>query len=138
MKKIILIVDDEKEIHELIEEYLSSIDAEFYHAYNGREAVKIYEKLLNQNKRPDIVIMDLNLSGSIAMSELMKQFKGEDIDGVEASKEIMKMDASATIVGFTAYAHLEWGKRLREIGAKAVFGREIGFDGFAEKVASML
>ena len=138
MRKIILIVDDEEEMHELIEEYLSSINAEFYHAYNGREAVEIYKKLLSENKRPDVVIMDLNLSGSASINDLMKQFKGEEMDGVEASKEIMKMDAHATIIGFTAYAHLEWGKRLREIGAKAVFGREIGFDGFAKKVAGML
>ncbi len=138
MKKIILIVDDEKEIHELIEEYLSFIDAEFYHAYNGREAVELYKKLLKQNKKPDVVIMDLNLSGSKSMNDLMKQLRGEEMDGVAASKEIMKMDGNANIVGFTAYAHLDWGKRLRETGARAVFGREIGFDGFAQKIASML
>ena len=138
MKKSILIVDDEKEMHELIVEYLSPLNIEIYHAYNGEEGVRLYKELMEKGRKPDLVIMDLNLSGSRKLSDMIKQFKGEEMDGVKATQEIMKIDSKANIVGFTAYAHLEWGKRLKEIGAREVFGREIGFDGFTKKVANFL
>ncbi|KAA0001307.1 MAG: response regulator [Thermoplasmata archaeon] len=138
MKKLILVVDDEKEIHELIVEYLSPLNAEIYHAYNGKEGVELYKELMVKGRKPDLVIMDLNLSGSRKLTDMIKQFKGEEMDGVKTAQEIMKIDPQANIVGFTAYAHLEWGERLKETGAKEVFGREIGFDGFAKKIASFL
>ena len=42
------------------------------------------------------------------------------------------------MIGFTAYAHLEWGEMLKKMGAKEVFGREIGFGEFAKKIESIL
>ena len=137
-KKIVLIVDDEKEIHELLTEYLAPLNVEIYSAYNGKQGVKLYRNLVMQGKRPDLVIMDLNLSGSRKIVDLEKQLKGIEMDGVRTAQEIMKMDENANIVGFTAYAHLEWGEKLKKIGAKEVFGRELGFDGFANAVQKYL
>lgn len=137
-KKIILVVDDEKEIHELIRAYLSHLDVEIYSAYNGKEGVRLYRELMRKGKKPDLVVMDLNLSGTRKREDLMKQMKGEEMDGVRTTEEIMKIDTKANVVGFTAYAHLEWGKKLKKIGVKNVFGREIGFDGFAEFVTKMM
>jgi len=42
------------------------------------------------------------------------------------------------VIGFIAYAHLEWGEMLKKMGAKEVFGREIGFGEFAKKIESIL
>ncbi len=136
--QIILVVDDEKEIHELIKEYLASLKVEIYSAYNGEEGVKLYKKLMSENKKPDLVVMDLNLSGSERYEDMRKQMMGEEMDGVKTVNEIMKIDPYANIIGFTAYAHLEWGKRLRQAGARHVFGREIGFHGFAKKIEDIL
>lgn len=133
-----LIVDDEKEIHELIKEYLSPLNIEFYSAYNGKEAIKIYNELMAKNKKPDLVVMDLNLSGSRKFEDLIKQMEGKEMDGVKTTEEILKIDRNANVVGFTAFAHLEWGKRLKSLGIKNVFGREIGFDGFAKKISEIL
>jgi len=138
MEKVILIVDDEKEVHELIKEYLSSLNVEIYSAYNGEEGVKLYKELLAKGKKPDLVVMDLNLSGSRRYEDIEKQLKGEQMDGVKTTQKIKSIDPNANIIGFTAYAHLEWGYRLRQAGVKYVFGREIGFDGFAEKVSKIL
>ena len=137
-KKVILIVDDEKEIHELLSEYLAPLHVEIYSAYKGRQGVELYRNLVVQGKRPDLVIMDLNLSGSRKLADLKKQLKGIEMDGVRATQEIMKIDRNANIVGFTAYAHLEWGEKLKKVGAKEVFGRELGFDGFANAVQKYL
>jgi len=135
-KKIILVVDDEEEIHELIKEYLARLNVEIYSAYDGGEAIKIYKELWEKGRKPDLVVMDLNLSES--KHEKRKQLKEEQIDGVKTTQKLKRIDPNANVIGFTAYAHLEWGERLRKIGVKHVFGREIGFNGFAEKVSELL
>lgn len=94
--------------------------------------------MLKKGKKPDLVVMDLNLSGSEKYEDMEKQLRGEQMDGVRTTKEIKIIDPKANIIGFTAYAHLEWGERLRKSGARYVFGREIGFDGFAEKIEIIL
>lgn len=137
-KKILLVVDDEYEIQELINAYLSGLDVEIYSAYSGEEGVRVYKQLLQENKRPDLVVMDLNLSGSTKIDDMLKQFRGETMDGLMTTKEILKIDPIANIVGFTAYAEVKWGKMLKATGAKAVWGREIGFDGFAKNVSEIL
>ncbi len=137
-RKIVLIVDDEPEIHELLKAYLAPLNLEIYSAYNGDQGIEIYRKLLKNGKKPHLVVMDLNLSGSEKLEDMKKQMEGIEMDGVRATMEIFKIDGKANIVGFTAYAHLEWGKKLKKIGVMEVFGREIGFDGFAQKVSSIL
>ena len=137
-RKIVLIVDDEPEIHELLKAYLSPLNLEIYSAHNGEEGVRIYRELLKKGKKPNLVVMDLNLSGTGRLEDMKKQMEGIEMDGVRATMEIFKMDRKANVIGFTAYAHLEWGKKLKKIGAREVFGREIGFDGFAERIESIL
>ncbi|MCD6482066.1 MAG: response regulator [Thermoplasmata archaeon] len=137
-RKIVLIVDDEPEIHELLKAYLSPLNLEIYSAYTGDQGVEIYRKLLRNGKKPHLVVMDLNLSGSERLEDMHRQMKGIDMDGVRATMEIFKIDRNANVIGFSAYAHLEWGKKLKEIGAMEVVGREVGFDGFAQKVSSIL
>ena len=106
-KRVVLVVDDEKEVHELIEEYLSGMGIEIHSAYNGEEGVKLYRKLMKGDKKPALVIMDLNLSGSKKLKDMIKHFMGEEIDGVKATRQILNMDPDAKIIGFTAFAHLE-------------------------------
>lgn len=105
--KVILVVDDEKEIHELIKEYLSHLSVEIYSAFNGKEGIEMYRELRAKGRKPDIVIMDLNLSGSNKFEDLIRQMRGDEIDGVKAAKEIKKIDPDANVIGFTAYAHLK-------------------------------
>jgi len=93
---------------------------------------------MEENKRPDLVVMDLNLSGSTAFEAAKRQMEGKELDGVKTTREIMELDPEADVVGFTAYAHLDWARRLKALGVKEVFGREIGFDGFAKKVVETL
>lgn len=135
-RKVILVVDDEEEIQELIKEYLSHLNVEIYSAYDGGEAVRIYKELWEKGRKPDLVVMDLNLSESKCKNR--KQLKEEQIDGVKTTQKLKRIDPNANVIGFTAYAHLDWGERLRKIGVKHVFGREIGFNGFAEKVRKLL
>ncbi len=121
--KIILVVEDEKEIRDLIQRYLSVIDVELHFAVSGEEGVEKYEKLKENGKTPDIVVMDLKLPG---------------IDGVEATKRIMEMDKNANVYGFTAYFDTKWAEELRDAGAKGVIGRPVGMDGFRDRIKKIL
>ena len=68
MKKI-LVVDDQKEVRELVEVTLRSGDFQIFQAKSGQEAVEVAKK-----EKPDLVIMDIMMPG--------------DIDGLEATRLI--------------------------------------------------
>jgi len=137
-EKVVLVVDDEPEIQELIKTYLPSAHFEVYSAYSGEEGIEKYEDLMERGKKPDLVIMDLNLSGSKKIEDIVKQMKGEEMDGVKTTQKIINIDPDANIIGFTAFADLEWGQKLKEIGAKEVLSRSVGFEEFAKKVEEIL
>lgn len=132
-EKVVLVVDDEPEIQELIKTYLPSARFEVYSAYSGEEGIEKYEDLMERGKKPDLVIMDLNLSGSKKIEDIVKQMNGEEMDGVKTTQKIINIDPDANIIGFTAFADLEWGQKLKEIGAKEVLSRSVGFEEFAKK-----
>lgn len=56
LRKRILVVDDEPQIVEIVERYLSDEGFQVFHAYDGAQAVKMHEA-----ERPDLVVLDLNM-----------------------------------------------------------------------------
>ncbi|MEM1514308.1 MAG: response regulator [Candidatus Thermoplasmatota archaeon] len=118
-----LVIEDEEPIQELIKEYLAPLKLEIHQAFSGEEGVEKYRELFENKKRPDIVIMDLKLPG---------------IDGVEATKRILKIDPEANVYGFTAYFGTEWARELEKAGAKGIIARPVGFDGFREIIKDLL
>ena len=91
----VLIVEDDAAILETIQLMLSD-KYTILPATNGEEAVRIYKMF-----KPDVVLMD------IAMPVM---------DGVEATREIKKIDPNAKIVGLTAFARGR-GQELLDAGA---------------------
>ncbi len=141
MNKKILIVDDEKDIHELLKVHLERIKGvEVVSAYSGEEAVKIYGELMEKGEKPSLVIMDLNLSGRDNMDiiDLHKDGLDERLDGVRATDKILKMDPDAVIWGYTAWFDTDWAEKLKKIGAKKIFGRATPFKEFANMVEMFL
>jgi len=136
-RKIVLVVDDDTEIQDLLQTYLPA-HWKVHSAYVGKEAVKMYRTLLESGERPDLVVMDLNLSGTKERQAMFEQMQGTEVDGVTAAEEILEIDPDANIVGYTAFADMEWGERLKAVGAKAVYGRDIGFDTFAKKAQQIV
>jgi CheY-like chemotaxis protein len=132
------VVDDEPEIHSLIKHYLAGIPVTVVSAYTGEQGVQVYREMVLRGRKPDIVVMDLNLSGTVSKEDMLRQMRGEEMDGVATTREILKIDKAAQVIGFTAYASLEWGERLRQTGALEVYGRGIGFEGFAQKICELL
>jgi len=121
MSRILLIVEDEKDMQELMKRYIekAGLDLDIYSAYDGKEGVEMYKKLMQDGKKPDLVIMDLKLP---------------EMDGVEATKRIKEIDKDAVIYGFTAFFDTDWANRLLKAGAKKIIPRYVGFEGFIKEL----
>jgi len=89
----ILIVEDDHGVLE-VEELMLSDRYDVVTATDGDEAVKEYVE-----HRPSLVLMDIMLPV---------------MDGVQATRKILKIDSNARIVGVTAYAENRGEELLRE------------------------
>lgn len=95
-KETILIVDDEKEIRELIQIYLSNENYETIMASNGAEALKVLEK-----KDVDLVILDIMMPEMDGIEACMKIRKEKDMPIIMLSAKSQDMDK---ILGLTTGA----------------------------------
>ncbi|MCD6573386.1 MAG: response regulator [Thermoplasmata archaeon] len=141
MNKKILIIDDEPDIHTLLNHYLEKIEGiEIINAYSGEEGLEIYKKLMEEGEKPSLVILDLNLSASddITVIDLHRMGMGEKIDGVRTARELLKMDGNATIWGYTAWFGTEWAEKLKELGVEKILEKPTPFSDFAKMVKSFL
>ena len=113
--KIVLVIDDEETMQDLIELNMDrlSIFVKTYRALTGEAGVEKYRDLLNRDMRPDLVIMDLNLT----------QWGEGKMDGVATTREILKVDPNANIYGYTAWFATRWASELQEAGAKKIIER---------------
>lgn len=138
MSKIVLIVDDEPDIQDILSSYLKRIDGlEVVNALTGEEGVDRYQELIEKGRPPDLVVMDLNLSGSTASGatiDLHREGKEGGMDGVRTAEEIFRMDPQAVIWGYTAWADTTWAAKLTEAGAEKVVDRVVPFKEFARMV----
>lgn len=129
-RKIVLVVDDEETMQDLIRRNLSRsrIPILVYSALTGEEGVEKYRVLMDRGKKPDLVIMDLNLT----------QWGSGKIDGVEATRQIMEMDPDANIYGYTAWFATAWAKSLEKAGAKKIIERTVLPSQFRKMVEEIL
>lgn len=98
MKKV-LIVDDTKFMRNILAGILKKKDLEIAgEAVNGREAIEKYKEL-----RPDLVTMDIIMP---------------EIDGIQAVKEIMKIDPNAKILMCSAMGQQALVIEAIQAGAK--------------------
>ena len=110
----ILIVDDNEALRKLFCKMLEEFDV--LEACNGKEGVNIYKK-----HKPDIVIMD------ILMPEM---------DGIIATREILKFDPKAKIAALTAYS--SYTNKMLEAGALEVMNKPIAKEKLIQKIEEHL
>ncbi|MET1123830.1 MAG: response regulator [Archaeoglobaceae archaeon] len=95
----VLVVDDTAFMRKLLKNILFSAGFDIVgEAENGKQAVELYRKL-----KPDIVTMD------IVMPEM---------NGIEALKEIKKIDPNAKVVMCTAVGQEQMVKAAIKLGAR--------------------
>lgn len=111
-----MIADDDTAVREIIGTMISDHFTVFY-ASDGKEAIEMYRML-----KPDIVLMD------ILMPEM---------DGIQATKEIKRIDPEAKILAVTAYASSKGGEIL-SAGALDVIEKPISKSKLIEKIKKYL
>ncbi|MBL7068739.1 MAG: response regulator [Candidatus Omnitrophica bacterium] len=93
----ILVVDDEKEINQLLVTFLSRHKFDIISAYSGKEAIKTVKK-----QKPDLILLDIIMP---------------DMNGLDALKKIKKIDENAKIIMLTAIEDEDTIRKARELGA---------------------
>lgn len=106
----ILVVDDNEKLRSIFRIILK--EYETIEARNGLEAIELYKKY-----SPDIVLMD------ILMPEM---------DGIKATKEILKINSNAKITAITAYSSK--AKEILDAGAQEVLKKPVRKSVLIEKM----
>jgi len=97
-KPTILIVDDEKNILELFHRILKKNEYTVLTANNGKEALELADK-----ERPDLVILDLKLTG---------------INGIEVLRRIKQIDENIEVIAMTGFGTIKTVKAAMRLGAQ--------------------
>jgi CheY-like chemotaxis protein len=100
----ILLVDDNQDFLDILKQGLSNHQVLL--ANDGLEGVETYKKEL-----PDVVIMDIKMPV---------------MDGIKATKEIIKFNPNAIVIGGTAYTELQ--KDMFDAGATFVLIKPFSID----------
>ncbi|HHN81950.1 MAG TPA: response regulator [Methanomicrobia archaeon] len=101
----VLIVDDEEDIRFIYTRALGKRH-DVLAAENGQKAIDLYKQ-----HSPDIVIMDSRMP---------------DMEGIEATREIISHDAQARIIGATGYSDLS--SAFKEAGAVSVIEKPFSLE----------
>ena len=87
----VLLMDDEKDIRDLIPDMLNELGYEATTAVDGAEALELYKEAMELGKRFDAVILDLTVRGGMG--------------GREAMQKLMAMDPEAKVIVSSGYAN---------------------------------
>lgn len=96
--KIIIVDDDYLVVNSLKTIVIASDIEVLAEGYNGEEAVELYQKHM-----PDLILMDIRM---------------ENMNGLEATKEILKIDSDAKILLITTFQDDEYISQALSLGCK--------------------
>ncbi len=120
----VLIVDDEEMIREVLSQMLESKGFEVVSAPDGKSAIALYQEALEQQQPFDLAIMDLTIPGGMG--------------GLEASKEIRKIDPGARLVVSSGYSSDPVVANFREHGFCATLNKPFQFGEVIEVVSQAI
>ena len=109
--KNILLVDDNEAWTILMKTMLENFgsgDIEILYAADGEEGVEKYEKMAEEGKKPDLVLMDIQLPN----------MKGND-----ATKAIIKKHTDANIFAFTMFPDKTHRELMENAGVKGFISK---------------
>ncbi len=98
----ILVMDDEEMVRSVAEQMLRHMGFEVVQARDGTEAVKLYKRALEEQRRFDAVIMDLTVPGALG--------------GKQAVKRLLKIDPQTKAIVSSGYSTDPVMSRFRDYG----------------------
>lgn len=118
MKPKILVVDDERDICEVIGSFLKKRHYEVVTASSGQEAL---EKLIVE--KPDLVLLDIRMP---------------HMDGIECLRQIKKLNNEALVIMVTCITDEDIAKSALKLGAVDYITKPLGFDALENAIATYL
>ncbi len=118
MNANVLIVDDSKFMHIMLEKILDKMGYNTISAYNGKEAINSFIE-----NKPDLITLDINLP---------------DIDGLEVIKSIKELNKNCKVVMCTALAHEKFYDDSLELGANGYITKPFTEDKFMDIVTAAI
>ncbi len=123
--RIILLIDDEPDIHNLFEIALARYGENIIMkgAMSGEKGIEKYRELKMQGMKPSLVLMDIKM---------------HDMNGIEATKRILGMDKEAKILAFTAFEDDETAEEIEKAGAQGIIRKSENIRDVINKIAEKL
>ncbi|WP_371801633.1 PAS domain S-box protein [Candidatus Lokiarchaeum ossiferum] len=78
INKSILVLDDDANIHKLLQRLFKKLSIKLDSIYDGKEILEIYKKKDSMGEKYDLVIMDLTIPGGIGGQEAISRLKSYD------------------------------------------------------------
>ena len=113
----ILIAEDNESNYLLFQSILEN-DYRIIHAWNGDEAVRLYDQF-----RPALIIMDINMPV---------------MDGYEATRKIRQLSSSVPIIAVTAYAYASDQDKILENGFNGYVSKPVNPEKLTQELQSMI
>ncbi|RLD82322.1 MAG: hypothetical protein DRJ10_05175, partial [Bacteroidetes bacterium] len=113
--KIVLIAEDNEMNYLLLQEILSNYNIKLLHAWNGKEAIEIFER----EKHIDLILMDLKMPV---------------MDGYQALKKIKEIKPNIPIIAQTAYASDTDKEEISSVGFDDFVTKPINEDKLVQKI----
>lgn len=108
MNTKILVVDDERDVCEVIAHYLGKRGHKVITANNAREAIF---KLLSE--KPTLILLDIRMP---------------EIDGIECLRIIKILDKEVPVIMVSAVTDLDKAREAMELGAMDYLAKPLGFE----------
>jgi YesN/AraC family two-component response regulator len=113
-----MIVEDEKVTNELLSSTFNNFFSDIHSAFNGKEALKIYNK-----HKPDVVFVDIIMTG---------------MDGIELSREIRQINPNQIIIVISASNDIEKISESIEVGINSFIQKPIDTKKIVELLSSVV
>lgn len=121
MSVSIVIVDDHQIVRDGLASLIATLDSQarvIGQGATGREAISLAAEL-----KPDVILIDVAMPG---------------LNGIEATREILKADPSIRIIAVTMHAERSFIAGMLQAGAKAYIRKESAFEEISAAIDAVL
>ncbi|MFO7836731.1 MAG: response regulator [Candidatus Thorarchaeota archaeon] len=124
MVKRVIVVDDDSDVSSVMETYLRTYldDFQLISATDGRQAIEVTERLLEEGSSPDVVLMDLKM---------------HPMDGIECTEALVEKGIEDIYI-LTAYIDSDMISEALSAGAKGIMNKADGYRDIACRAADIV